>query len=53
MKQLPLEREALLPRINGIRQNLARLERLAALPLDELYIGAVLQDPGRWGLRLV
>lgn len=35
----PLEREALLPRIDGIRKNLKRLEGLASLSLKEFSSG--------------
>ncbi len=39
MTPLPLEREALFPRIDGIQRNLARLRALGALPFDEFRTG--------------
>lgn len=39
MNMLPVEREAILPRIDGIRRNLKRLEELASLPLKEFSVG--------------
>ena len=36
---LPLEREAILPRIDGIRKNLARLTQLGELPFEEFTQG--------------
>lgn len=36
---IPLEREALLPRIDGIRKNIARLRELSLLPTDEFSRG--------------
>ena len=39
MNPPPLEREALLPRIDGIGRNLKKLERLAALPFEEFSQG--------------
>lgn len=36
---LPLEREAILPRISGIKKNLAKLKRLGALPFQEFKSG--------------
>ena len=36
---LPLEREALLPRIDGIRKNIAKLDELGKLPLAQFSIG--------------
>ena len=39
MSRLPLEREAILPRIDGIRKNLERLERLGKLPLKKFSAG--------------
>lgn len=35
MTILPVEREAIVPRIDGIRKNIRKLEKLAALPLDQ------------------
>lgn len=37
MTILPVEREAVVPRIDGIRKNIRRLEKLAALPLDQFH----------------
>lgn len=39
MTQLPIEREAILPRIDGIRKNLLRLEKLASLPFSHFQEG--------------
>ncbi len=39
MSSLPLEREAILPRVDGIRQNLVRLYELGKLPLDDFSTG--------------
>jgi uncharacterized protein YutE (UPF0331/DUF86 family) len=39
MTNLPIEREAILPRIDGIRRNLKRLEALSKLPLQEFAQG--------------
>jgi len=36
---LPLEREAILPRLDGIRQNLKRLEELSQLPFEDFRTG--------------
>lgn len=36
---LPLEREAILPRLDGIRKNLAKLSALGRLPLEEFSTG--------------
>lgn len=36
---LPLEREAILPRISGIKKNLAKLKRLGTLPFQEFKSG--------------
>ena len=36
---LPLEREAILPRIDGIRKNLEKLRQLGELPFDEFRTG--------------
>lgn len=36
---LPLEREAIMPRIDGIRKNLAKLNSLGELPLEEFRSG--------------
>lgn len=35
----PLEREAILPRMDGIRKNLLKLEALASLPFDQFSQG--------------
>lgn len=35
----PLEREAILPRIDGIRKNLKKLEQLSLLPFDQFSTG--------------
>lgn len=39
MTILPVEREAVVPRIDGIRKNIRRLEKLAALPPDQFREG--------------
>ncbi len=39
MTILPVEREAIVPRIDGIRKNIQKLEKLAALPLDQFRDG--------------
>lgn len=39
MKKLPLEREAIFPRIDGIQKNLKRLEALGTLSLEEFSSG--------------
>lgn len=39
MKSVPLEREALFPRIDGIRKNIKKLESLSQLPLEEFCAG--------------
>ena len=39
MKNLPLEREAILPRIDGIRKNLKKLEELSTLPFEQFSEG--------------
>jgi uncharacterized protein YutE (UPF0331/DUF86 family) len=36
---LPVEREAILPRIDGIRKNLKKLAELASLPFDQFCSG--------------
>lgn len=36
---LPLEREAIMPRIDGIRKNIAKLRKLGELPLEEFKTG--------------
>ena len=36
---LPLEREAVLPRIDGIRKNIQRLQKLGELPLEDFQEG--------------
>lgn len=36
---LPLEREALLPRIDGIRKNIAKLNELGKLPVEQFRTG--------------
>lgn len=51
MTALPLEREAVLPRIDGIRKNLARLRELGKLPLAEFSVGDPL-DLAQHHLRL-
>lgn len=39
MKNLPLEREAILPRMDGIRKNLKKLEELSVLPFEQFSQG--------------
>lgn len=39
MKNLPIEREAILPRIDGIRKNLMKLEELSLLPFEQFSQG--------------
>lgn len=39
MKYLPLEREAILPRIDGIRKNLQKLRQLGELPFEQFSVG--------------
>ncbi len=39
MTTLPLEREAILPRIDGIKKNVARLQMLAKSPFDQFSQG--------------
>lgn len=39
MTILSVEREAVVPRIDGIRKNIRKLEQLAALPLDQFRDG--------------
>jgi hypothetical protein len=39
MSSLPIEREAVLPRIDGIQKNLKKLQELAKLPLEQFSIG--------------
>lgn len=39
MKDQPLEREAIFPRIDGIRKNIQKLESLGKLPLAEFSVG--------------
>lgn len=35
----PLEREAIMPRLNGIKRNIAKLRRLGKLPLEDFRSG--------------
>lgn len=39
MKYLPLEREAIMPRIDGIRKNLQKLRQLGELPFEQFSVG--------------
>ena len=39
MKTIPLERESLFPRMDGIRKNVRKLESLSQLPLEEFSVG--------------
>ena len=39
MTQLPIEREAILPRLDGIRKNIKKLKSLAQLPFEEFSTG--------------
>jgi len=36
---LPLEREAIMPRLNGIRRNIVRLQELGQLPFEQFQSG--------------
>lgn len=50
-KQLPLKKEAILPRIDGIQKNIKVLRELGILPDSEFFTDAV-QDRAHHNLRL-